>query len=177
MDQTTNNRDKLAGILTGNTNKDNVNISTVIDIAGLIENKLDENEKIYRFTKRLIDIFEAQYGTFIKYKDGNISFIKTKIRNVEDWVKAPRLNNDIIHRVIENRKGAFLVDWDNIDLTDSITGEPQWQSVLVLPLIKNAIVLGIIYLTVPMKEKEFTFEEFNLGNLLTSIFTAALTQD
>ncbi|NLY46302.1 MAG: diguanylate cyclase [Tissierella sp.] len=177
MGEGSNNRDKLAGILTGNTNKDNMNISNVINTVALIEKDLDENKKIYEFTKRVLEILEAQYATFIKYQQGKENIIKTRVRNVKDWVKTPKLNDDIIDKVVANKKGEFLVDWDNVELIDPITEEPQWQSVLVLPLIKNNVVLGVIYLSVPIKEKEFTFEDFNLGSLLSNIFTAALSQN
>ena len=177
MGESINNQDKLAGILTGNTNRDNVNISAVINTAALIESKSEETEKIYEFTNRILEVLEAQYATFIKYQEDHSFLYKTKIRIAPDWVRTPKLNKDIINRVVKNKKGEFLVDWDNSEILDPITGEPQWQSVLVLPLIKNGAVLGLIYLSVPIKEKEFSFEDFNLGNLLSSIFVAVLSHN
>lgn len=176
MSEGTNNHDNLAGILTGNINKDNVNISAVINTVALIDNKLSKVEKISEFTKKILELLEAQYATFIEIQDSGYIH-NTKVRNNQAWVKTPKLNNNIISRAIQNKKGEFLIDWDNIELLDPITEEPQWQSVLVLPLIMNGFVLGIIYLSVPLKEKEFTFEDLNLGGLLTKIFATTLSHE
>lgn len=177
MEEGTKNLNKLAGILTGNINKDNVNISAVINVAELIENKISKSEKIAEFTNIILGVVEAEYSTFIEFQNGDrydAPLYKTKIRNLAEWVKTPRLNMDIIQRVVENKKGEFLIDWDDSTAQDPFTEEPIWQSLLVLPLIKNGIVLGLIYLSVPLKEKEFNIEDFNLGNLLSNIFTAVL---
>jgi len=81
----------------------------------------------------------------------------------------------IIDRAIKNKKGQYLVDWDNMDILDPITGEPQWQSILVIPLIRDKLVMGLVYLSVPLREKEFNFEDYNLGRLLTNIFAAVIS--
>ena len=177
MDEGINNPNKLAGILTGNTSKDNINISTIIYTANLIERKGSKSEKIAEFTNRILDILEAQCSTFIEYKGGdvgNTNIYEAKIQNIPEWVKTPRLNMKIVQRVINNKEGEFLIDWDNPTALDTLTDEPIWQSVLVLPMIENGLVLGLIYLSVPLKEKEFTTEDYNLGNLLVNIFAGAL---
>ncbi|MDR7870668.1 MAG: diguanylate cyclase [Tissierellaceae bacterium] len=177
MGEGSNNQNKLAGILTGNINKDNVNISAVINTVELIQSKNSESEKIAEFTSRMLEVLEAQYSTFIKcqYNDMEHPYLyKTKIRNIPEWVNTPKLNMEIINRVITNEKGEFLVDWDNSEYLDPITEEPVWQSILVIPLIRNDIVLGLMYLSAPFKEKEFTFDDYNLGNLLSNIFAAGL---
>ena len=180
MDEGINSLNKLAGILTGNINKDNVNISAIINTIELIDSRLSESEKTDEFTNMILDVLEAQYCTFIKcqYCDlENVYIYKTRIRNIPEWVETPKLNMDIVKRVIISKKGEFLVDWDDLGTQESITEEPIWQSILVLPLIKNDTVWGLIYLSVPLKEKEFTFEDFNLGNLLSKIFAAGYKKE
>ena len=72
------------------------------------------------------------------------------------------------------KKGEFLIDWDNIDYIDSLSGLPNWQSVMVLPMIKNDEVNGIVYISTPLKNKEFDFNSFNLIKNFVSIFSAIL---
>ncbi len=178
MGEGTNIQDKLAGIISGNINKDNRNITAVIDILDLVESEEDEFEKIAKFTDYMLDLLEAQYATFIKYNQDSKEYdhlYEAKIRNIGEWVKTPRINANIIDRVIHTKKGEFFTDWDSLDNLDPFTQEPILQSVLILPSIKNGQIVGLIYLSVPLKEKEFTFEDFNFGNLLSKIFTLAIT--
>ena len=39
---------------------------------------------------------------------------------------------------------------------------PNWQSVIVLPLLVDEKVKAVGYITVPIKEKEFDFNSYNL---------------
>ena len=177
MDEGINNPNKLTGILTGNTSKDNINISTIVYTADLIEGKASKSEKIAEFTNRILDVLEAQFSTFIEFKGGDLEnayLYETKIQNIPEWVKTPKLNLEVIERVIKKKKGEFLIDWDNSTAQYALSDEPIWQSIMVLPVIENGLVLGIIYLSVPLKEKEFTTEDYNLGNLLVNIFAGAL---
>jgi len=51
---------------------------------------------------------------------------------------------------------------------------PNWDSVLVVPLIKAGVIKGILYLTVSIKSKEFKFEELNFVNTLGQLLVAIL---
>ncbi|NLN14365.1 MAG: diguanylate cyclase [Tissierellia bacterium] len=69
MGEGSNSQDKLEGILTGNPNRDNVNISAILSIATLVENNKTEEEKVALFTRELMDLLGAEYSTFIKYEE------------------------------------------------------------------------------------------------------------
>ena len=57
---------------------------------------------------------------------------------------------------------------------DLVTGMPNWNSVLVIPIIKCGVVCGILYLTVPVKVKEFKLEDLNFTNMLGQLLVGML---
>lgn len=79
-----------------------------------------------------------------------------------------------IKSVILNRSGEFLIDWDDIESVSPLTGVPNWQSIMIIPLIKEDVLKGILYISVPLDEKEFDFNAFNLTKFLSNIFASNL---
>ena len=73
---------------------------------------------------------------------------------------------NIIKSVIDSKQGVCKIDWDTITEYDAVTGVPNWQSVMAIPLIKGDIVKGVLYLTESTQTKEFGFEDFNFVNTL-----------
>lgn len=165
--------DKLAGILTGKSEVDNKNVLGFIQIIQLIEEKNSLKEKIYKFLGELLNVIDAETASIIildKSKEKDY----TRVKSNENFAQKPIMNKKIIERVLKNRKGEFLIDWDNLEDVDSITGMPNWQSLIVLPMIKDGEAKGITYISVPLKKKEFDFNAFNLAKNYTSIFTSLL---
>ncbi len=173
MTNSSNRADKLAGILTGSTESDNRNILAVIDIIDLIKESKDLKYKSFEFLGRLLDVVEAEHATLMVI-DGDKTDYYTRIRFNDDWVETPLLNKKVIDRVTKERKGEFLIDWDNLDDTDSLSGLPNWESLIVHPLIKEEELKGIIYLSAPLKTKEFDFNSYNLSKCYANVFAAIL---
>jgi hypothetical protein len=175
MMNTSNRADKLAGILTGNTNEDNINILAIMDIIDLIKDGSCIDTKIFIFLGRILETLDAEYSNIIlnhDKKDNKKVFSRARFN--DEWVKSPYLNYDIIDRVAKGRKGEFLIDWDNIDNLDSLSGLPNWQSVIVIPMIRDEEVKGIIYISTSIQNREFTFKEFNLSKSFGNIFAAII---
>ena len=80
----------------------------------------------------------------------------------------------IIKSVIEDKQGVCKIDWDTITEYDTITGVPNWQSVMAVPLIKDDLVKGVLYLTESTKTKEFGFDDVNFVNTLGKIIVPIL---
>lgn len=80
----------------------------------------------------------------------------------------------MINEVLKEKQGIYRVDWDDISEHDVLTGAPDWQSIIVTPLIKSQEVRGILYLTVSARVKEFDFNHFNFVNTLGDITAAIL---
>ena len=83
-------------------------------------------------------------------------------------------NGKIVESVIHNKQGVYKIDWDTISEYDSVTGVPNWQSVIAIPLIQGETVKGVLYLTESTQAKEFGFEDFNFVNTLGKIIVPIL---
>jgi len=76
-----------------------------------------------------------------------------------------------VKRVIASGKGEFLIDWESVEEAELTLNTPNWQSVIAMPLICNDRMKGLIYITTPIKEKEFDYNGYNLSKVLCEIFS------
>ncbi len=173
MDDSFERVDKLAGILTGTSEIDNKNILGFIQIIQLTEEKGDLKQKIYKFLGELLNVIDAETAT-IMVLDKSEKKHYTRIKSNENFIDTPVLNRQIIDRVISNKKGEFLIDWDDLKNSETVSGIPSWKSVIVVPMIRNGDIKGLVYITAPLKKKEFDFNSFNLAKNYASIFTSLL---
>lgn len=157
---------KLAGIVSGNTVQDLRNVLAMVEIIELVEKDISTEEKIYNFLGRTIEITEAQYGMLFLLKDDNLQKKYTRKNYEEDWISGKSYNAEILKSVIEKKQGVYMTDWDESANFDIITGMPDWQSIVAVPLINSGQVKGVLYLTVSTNAKEFKFEDFNFINTL-----------
>lgn len=174
MDKSINRADKLAGILTGNTNDDNRNLIALIDIIDLIKENYSIKDSAYLFLGRLIETLDADLASLILLNNNEITDSYSRIKHSVECVELPKINKKIIDRVIESREGECLIDWDTVVDFDEITGLPNWQSTIFLPLISKDKVAAIVYISVSLKNKEFDFGSFNLAKRFGDIFAALL---
>jgi len=174
MEKVFSKTDKIYGIITGNTIIDTRNVLAIIETSELILNNEYSRKKYYEFLGKLLNIVEGEYASLILLEEDKIVTTLTRKRHTSDWVESYKINSHLIDKVIDSRKGEFLIDWETMEDIDKVSGNPNWQSTIVLPLIKNDITLGVIYITVPLKEKEFSLNNFNLASVLGNIFTSNL---
>lgn len=167
--------DRLAGIISGNTNQDQRNVLAILDIIDLAKGNISKEDKIFEFLGRLIETIEAETCTLIQL-DRNKNPIKTYSRSRlnQEWVDEPLINYSVVERVVNTKKGEFLIDWENINDVDLILKSPNWQSIIVFPLEFNGDVKGIVYITVPLKEKEFDYNSYNMVKTLGGIFSTII---
>ncbi|SHH40303.1 diguanylate cyclase (GGDEF) domain-containing protein [Caloranaerobacter azorensis DSM 13643] len=167
--------DKLAGIVTGNTVQDQRIVSLMIDVLNLLKLDIKVECKIFEILSRLIEVMEVQQAIlFTIEEDLSINKIYAKKRKQQKWHNCPRYNKNIIEKVLHNRKGEFLIDWEDIGKIDPATGKPDWQSVIVAPSIINGRLKGILYLSVPIKEKEFDYNSYNFICKIADIIAAII---
>ena len=165
--------DKLAGILTGISEDDNKNILGIVQIAQLIEKDMDLEEKIYKFLGELLNIVDSETATIIIFNKDRREYY-TRGKSNKNFRDTPILNEKKIKRVIENKIGEFFIDWDNPVDIKQLSGIPNWNSVIVVPMIRNGQVKGLTYLAVPLNQKEFDFTSLNLTRNYAAIFTSLL---
>ncbi|MBZ9637287.1 diguanylate cyclase [Clostridium sp. FP1] len=166
--------DRLTGIISGNTIQDHRNVLAMIELIELTNINIAREDKIYNLLGRIIEITEAQKGIlFIMDNDSIIDKYSRKIFKNE-WMDIHTYNENIIKSVIKSKQGVCKIDWDTITEYDTVTGVPNWQSVMVIPLIQGDIVKGVLYLTESTVTKEFGFEDFNFVNTLGKIIVPIL---
>lgn len=170
----TKRKDRLAGIVSGNTLQDYRNVLAMIELIELVKEDSSITEKIYKLLGRVIEITEAQYGMLFVVDDDRIIEKYGRKKFHEGWIDVKRYNRKILNNVINEKQGMYRVDWDDITEYDSLTGSPDWQSIIVVPIIKSGKTSGILYLTVSSKIKEFDFNHFNFVNTLGDIIAAVL---
>ena len=159
--------DKLAGILTGNTLNDTKNILSFIDTASLIRRSIPKTKKLEICLEKIIDAAGADSGIFVYPTKEKTS------KNVFKYKTTPKpefpVNKNFIAEVISEKKELCKIDWENISGKSNITGIPNWNSVILLPIILKGKIKAVIYLVVEIRKKEFGIEDLNLVNLLADL--------
>lgn len=174
MSNTLNRVDKLAGIITGDLDSDNRNVLALMDVIELIKESSSLEDKAFIFLARVLETIDGEYGSILFVRDNKVERSLTRERFSDQWIQTPNLSWEKIHKAIKTKIGEFFIDWENLDNIDSISGLPNWQSVIVLPLLKDNTVKGILYITTSLRKKEFDFSSFNLAKYLGNIFAALL---
>lgn len=167
--------DKLAGIITGNTMKDQRIGLVIVEIIDLIKEKISKEDKIYKVLGRIIEALEAEQGIIVTLdENNNINNTYGRIRFSDTWLENVEYNHKIIYKAIEEQSGEFFIDWEDIREIDLVSGKPNWKSVIVVPLINSGVVKGVLQISVPIKEKEFDYNSFNFVNTIGGIIAAML---
>ena len=77
-------------------------------------------------------------------------------------------------RIALSRKGEFLIDWENQEELKKKLEVPEWQSLIVIPMILGGKIKGIAYIAANLKDREFDFNDFSLSKHYTDIFASLL---
>ena len=169
--------DKLAGIISGNVTHDQRNVLALLEIVRLSNETMLFDDKIYRVLGTIIDTFDAEYGVLIVCQEQNPKTLKVYARKstVPGWVEEECYNKKIVDKVLKQKAGAYMVDWDNANVIDLQTGETVLNSILVEPILRGKEVKGVLYLSRPINRKEYGFNELNflsaLGNVISGILS------
>ena len=75
---------------------------------------------------------------------------------------------------MDDMEGEYQIDWNGYSGIDPLTGMPDWQSVIAVPMIDRGKIKGIAYLSVSIKNKEFDANTYNYVKTLSDIMAAAL---
>lgn len=169
--------DKLAGIISGNIAQDHRNVQVIVEIIELLKERKGKREKIFEILGRLIEIIEAKQGILIELAEDQIKHIYCRERFKEEWIENVKINEKLITHVLETKAGDYLIDWESIQDVDAFTGTPDWQSLIILPIINQGKIKGVLQLNVPIKEKEFDFKTFNFVNSITGVIGAVFYEN
>lgn len=166
--------DRLAGIISGNEIQDHRRVLAMIEVIEIVNVNTTKKDKIYNLLGRIIEITQAQNGFLFIVDKGNITREYSRKIFKNEWIDNEMYNKNIIESVIYSKQGVCKIDWDTITEYDAITGVPNWQSVIAIPIIKSDIVKGVLYLTESTQAKEFDFNDFNFVNTLGKIIATII---
>jgi len=169
-----NTTNKLSGILTGSTNGDFRNVSTLIEVVDLVNESNSFEDKIYKILGKVSEIAEAESIGLFMVHEGNIAKTFVRKQFSQNWEALENFNENIIYNAIASGENICSIDWDNISEYDSITVIPEWKSLMVIPLKKGDKVLAVLYLSVSSEVKEFNGDELNFVSTLGKIITTIL---
>lgn len=166
--------DKLAGIITGNISTDHRNVNIIIDIIDLLKNANNKSDRLFEVLGYLIEISQSKYGVIINIEENKVENVYARERTNKKWIEDFEVDKAIVTEFINKQQGDYFIDWNEVSVIDSFAGVPNWNSYIIVPLIKNGIQNGILLLSVPIDEKEFDFNTFNLVNSLSGIIASML---
>ena len=168
ISKNTNTNNELSGILSGNSAKDYNFISIIKDVAVIVKSKNSKENKMYEFVLKIMQIIECDSVTLFIIDNNTIINIMSKDRLKDGWNISEKFNFKLVYQTIENKKGMYKVDWDNIGKQDKY-GIPDWKSVCIVPVVCNEEVIALIYLSVSVNKKEFTVIDLNKLNFFADM--------
>lgn len=164
--------DKLAGIFTGNISRDARVIQSIMNIVSYLESKTDKEDAINGAISEVIDITDGKCGTIIEIKGGRRGKKYCKNRN-SNSLKEEEMNLKLINHILTKKISNYFIDWNNSEF-DKNTGLHQWNSYVSVPLEKAGDVVGYIILSVPITEKEFDYNDYNIVKSIAPILSSLL---
>ncbi|WP_294404448.1 diguanylate cyclase [uncultured Clostridium sp.] len=164
----TNTSSELSGVLTGNATKDYNFMSIIKDVASIVKSRADREHKMYEFVLKIMQIIECENVALFIIKNGKIVNILSKDCLKDGWNISEKFNFKLVYKTIEDKKGMYQVDWDNMGKQDKY-GIPDWKSVCITPVICKDEILALIYVSVSVNNKEFTEAELNQLNFFADI--------
>ena len=164
--------DRLTGILTGNSINDTKNILSFIDTVSLIRYSMTKTKKLEICLEKIIDATGADSGIFVY----PVTEKKSKKSFKYKPVSKPNfpVNKNFIIEVMSEKKDICRIDWENVSGTSAITGIPNWNSTILVPVILKDEIKAIIYLIVEIRKRKFETEELNLTNLFAGLIAPFL---
>lgn len=174
MDNASNKADKLTGLITGDSIRDNQNILAIAEISYMNVEDRPFEEKTFDFLGRLNEIVGGETASLITYDDNKPVKKITRIRKDTAWANNDFINYKLINKVIQTRVGESFIDWENVEIDENNMEDPNWQAVLIVPIIKDRHLKAVVYITAPLKEKEFDSMDLNISILLSNIFVGSI---
>ncbi|UTC66354.1 MULTISPECIES: diguanylate cyclase [unclassified Treponema] len=160
------------GVLIADESSFGEHISFMIELCDTIKANLKKQELTKVLISKIVKFFEAESGAVIlkhiNKKTGDVTFKVSAKIGFESYT----INEHFVHTVAEECSGICQIDWDEITRRNSITNMPEWNSVMLAPIIKNENIMGIIYLAAPEKQTKFTLNKFNFLKFLTDVISA-----
>ncbi|UTC77190.1 diguanylate cyclase [Treponema sp. OMZ 799] len=162
----------LAAVIIADESYFSEHISATIELCDILKTNLKKKDISKTLISKIVKFFEAESGAIIlKSVNKKCNELNFKISAKIGFESYP-VNEQLVHTVAEDGVGIYQVDWDSITKRNSITNMPEWNSVMITPIIKNENIIGIIYLAAPEKHAKFNLSKFNFFKFLADIISA-----
>lgn len=160
---------KLSGIFVGSGNQDYRNVSTVIEFIDMINENIEVEKKIEVTLNRIFEITDADICSLFLFSDNDLQIkYSCSSSNFENACDVDKLI-----KIIEGGENVCGVDWSSIK--ESKEGKiPNLKSNIVIPLKTENETIGVLYLSVDINRKEFTYDELNFINTLAKVMVPML---
>ncbi|MBP2026589.1 diguanylate cyclase (GGDEF)-like protein [Acetoanaerobium pronyense] len=166
-------KEVISSILGDNIERSELFITSI----EMLKNGAGHEEKITRYLQNVLKYFEAENLMILSYSESiATSMIKVtkqglfKIKHGFEHL----LNIEIADSVYNEEKGVFSADWERVSKIDELTGMPEWDSVLSIPLICSGIKKGVLYITIPLRTKEFNYLDYSVGQIISPIIASLI---
>ncbi|MCK9217482.1 MAG: diguanylate cyclase [Firmicutes bacterium] len=162
--------DKMIGIITGNMSEDINNVESIIEILELQrDNSTTIENKIFNFLGKMIEMSGAKEGiVFIVDNNKPVKHISRR-GSAPVEINGLPYNAELLNKCIISKSGEYLIDWSSSVAIDTVTGMPDWQSVMIIPITNYGEVNGVLYLSTSLKSKEFDASIYNYISTLCNI--------
>jgi len=153
-------------IISGDTVKDSAKMTAIFEILEVSRQGLSLSDKLDKAFSIILDTAGAKNIALFIFDGDNA----VKTYEASGKKHTIEYNHEIVEAVAKTQVPVFTVDWDNE--TPDESGMADWQSLAAVPVIKDGLLKGVLYLSVSVKEKEFTGDEAgficNAGMLLAT---------
>jgi GGDEF domain-containing protein len=150
-------------LITGDAAKDGARVMSLFDLMDIAARELSFEDKLEIAFNQIIDTLGTDNATLFVFEGDEITVRYRFGRGVF-------CNEDIARTAAAMKAPAYLVDWDN-GLPDG-SGMTDWQSVCAAPCVKDTVVKAVLYVTISVKNKEFSDDECgfiaNAANLIAT---------
>lgn len=166
----------LSGIVLKSFVKEEKHLFTIVELLELVRKDGNSRNKILTFLEKILDASLAERAILFTVKENKVEKIleSKSLNNVS--MENIKYNKNLIDKAIKEGEGVYCIDWDYVYEYDEVTGNPDWKSVIVVPIMLCGEVIGVLNLIVSSKVKEFNFEEYNLCSLLSGIISPIITR-
>ncbi len=170
-------KQKFAGIVGGGHLVSNEAVYSEVIFAAIelveISKMKQQRKKMFSdFLFKLTRIFNSENCAIIL----SIKNAKTSIPKFHIAAKLGfdvyKINKDLTNSVLNGDAEICQIDWDNIAGKNIITHIPEWNSIMITPLIKNGTIVGAVYLATPEKKHEFNSDNLSLLRFFADIISA-----
>ena len=143
-----------------------------LDSINLIKQSDGRSDEFDRYIREVLKYFEAEKLFIVRYKNNAIDCV---VKGTEDGTFLINngfeslMNLNILRTCFDENTSLYLTDWEQASNVDELTGMPEWDSVLCTPITHRGEKKGVLWLSAPVRFKEFTIIDSSVAQIIAPI--------